>query len=567
MSDISDQLNKYLTTYKLGRELYNLIKKDKPVLDYIQTLVPDTSYLPEQLYCIINKVSPICKHGKQKKFKDTWAGYYRCGKSSCKCYRESQSEKISKSKKQLSKEDWDDILKKRKETNLKKYGTEFAIQNSDVKLKVENTNLKKYGVKTTLLVPKVQEKIKETLIDRYGIENPMQSPEFKQTAMETCLFKYGHVSYPHSTEGRVRVRTTLKEKYNVASIAQLKFSDEVRELLQDTVRFHKEYREIGIDGLCKQYPELNYEMCKAKLLREGIADVTTYTKPEGFVKTILENHNINFLHNTRKVISPLELDFYCPDQNLAIEVCGLYWHQISIVKDEKYHVNKLEACLAKNIELITVFSDSILEKPSIVENRILSKLKLLPRAIHARNLNIKSDTKRDLLCSFLNDHHIQGTRLGSVNLAALDNNEQVQAVMTFGPNRASLGNKASKANVYEMYRFAVNGNIPGVASKLFKHFVTNFSPELIVSYSDRCWGEGQVYQNLGFEKISVTRPNYWYSQNFITKYHRYSFAKHKLVESGYDPGLTEFQIMEERKYGRIYDCGTVKYVWKKVENN
>jgi hypothetical protein len=36
--------------------------------------------------------------------------------------------------------------------------------------------------------------------------------------------------------------------------------------------------------------------------------------------------DIPVLYNVRNIINPKELDLYFPDHNLAIEVCGLFWH-------------------------------------------------------------------------------------------------------------------------------------------------------------------------------------------------------------------------------------------------
>lgn len=49
-------------------------------------------------------------------------------------------------------------------------------------------------------------------------------------------------------------------------------------------------------------------------------------------------------------------------------------------------------------------------------------------------------------------------------------------MLFIGPLRASLGQKNNIADTYEMYRFATNGNVPGIASKMFKHFTKNYSP-------------------------------------------------------------------------------------------
>jgi very-short-patch-repair endonuclease len=565
MEKEKEKLELLIEKYKSGNnlKLYSMIRKDRELLSWINEKVPVSDKLSEQIYCIMNNTNPICENGNKKTFKDSWLGYMMCGRSNvCKCWSENQSKKLSDAKKSLSKEEWDIVIEKRKKSNIEKYGVEHVSQTQEFKDKISEINVERYGVKTTLIETNTKEKIKETLVEKFGVDNPMKSSNIKNKAMDTCLEKYGHVVFPHSVDGRLQTNQTLKEKYNVASIAQLKYSQEVRDYIQDTKKFHDEYFKIGINGICDKYPELNYNMCRAKLLREGIEEVIKYTKPESFIKDFLDKNKINYQFNTRKIITPQELDFYIPSHNIAIEVCGLYWHRHSLLKDEKYHVKKLEKCLAQGIQLITIFSDKIEETPNLVLNRLSSKLKLIQRTHHARKLKIMYDTPKEKIRKFLNENHIQGTKLGSTNLTAIDEDNNIVSVMTFGELRTSLGQK-NVVNTYEMYRFATNGNIPGIASKMFKYFINNYYPTQVISYSDRNWGEGEMYINLNFTKDTISRPNFWYTKDYIHKKHRFGFAKYKLVEKGYDTSLTAYKIMESLGYDRIYDCGSIKYVWNK----
>lgn len=559
MTDHKNKILKILSENKKAKA-YSIIRKDSILLEWINKIIPQTTNLPEQIYCIINNTTPICEFNKKKFFKDSWLGYHRCGTTQCECWKKNQTEKVSNAKKAMTEEDWHSVIEKRKITNLEKYGTEHAMQNSTIKEKAADHIIAKYGVNSTLLLPDVMEKTKQSLKSKFGVEHPSKSATIKKQAMDTCLEKYGHVVYPHSNEGRPIVRQSLKDRYNVASIAQLKFSQPIRDLLQDTELFQSEYFELGLTGLCEKYPELNYEMCRSKLIREGITDVYNFTKPESFVKDILDSNDIGYQFNTRKIIPPFEIDFYIPSKKLAIEICGLYWHREQLLNNTEYHVQKLEKCLKQGIQLLTIFSDHISQTPNIVSNRILSKLKLIPRTHHARKLKIVTDLPNKDLSDFLSKTHIQGSKLGKINLAAIDQDNNICAVMTFGPLRKSLGNAAQENN-FEMYRFSTIGNIPGIASKLFSYFIKLQNPTKIISYSDRCWGEGNVYVTLGFQKSSITRPNYWYTKDFLTKLHRYNFAKHKLIENGHDSSLTEFKIMENLGYSRIYDCGSIKYEW------
>ena len=73
-----------------------------------------------------------------------------------------------------------------------------------------------------------------------------------------------------------------------------------------------------------------------------------------------------------------------------------------------------------------------------------------------------------------------------------------------------------------------------------------------------------LYELTNLERYGVRRP----AQNpdikeksESTSLERYGFAKHKLVEEGFDPNKTADQIMIERGIYKIYDCGNLKYVW------
>jgi len=88
-----------------------------------------------------------------------------------------------------------EVKNKGKETCLKKYGTEFASQSEIIKEKIKATNLEKYDSDCVFKVDEIKRKIKETLIKKYGVEHPMYINETKEKRRKTCLEKYG-VEYP-----------------------------------------------------------------------------------------------------------------------------------------------------------------------------------------------------------------------------------------------------------------------------------------------------------------------------------------------------------------------------------
>jgi DNA-binding CsgD family transcriptional regulator len=292
--------------------------------------------------------------------------------------------------------------------------------------------------------------------------------------------------------------------------------------------------------------------------QQGIESSTRKNSYENKIKEFLQEYNIAFIQNTRKVIAPKELDFYIPSLRLGIEICGLYWHSTKI-NANKYHIReKYDICKDADIRLITIFEDELLEKFGIVKNRLLSALKRSPAPFYARQCAIKQISARQGI-DFLNAHHIQGSGRNNVYLGAFYNDALV-AVMSF--SKPSIAKGRAKAE-WELNRFASVDNIPGVASKLFKFFERAHTPKSIISYADLRWNTGDLYEQLGFTFKKDTKYNYWYVVR-QTRKHRFALTKQRLLElyPNADAAQTEQQIAEQHGLYRIYDCGSAVYKWQ-----
>ena len=121
---------------------------------------------------------------------------------------------------------------------------------------------------------------------------------------------------------------------------------------------------------------------------------------------------------------------------------------------------------------------------------------------------------------------------------------------------------------WELLRFCtkINTQVIGAASKLLSYFIKNFNPNSIISYANRRWSNGKLYEKLNFKYIGATKPNYFYfipNENIL--YSRVKFQKHKLKDilPVYDYSLSETINMYNNGYRKIYDCGNLKYIWKK----
>ena len=280
----------------------------------------------------------------------------------------------------------------------------------------------------------------------------------------------------------------------------------------------------------------------------------------------LDSNNIVYIKNDRSIISPHELDIYIPSKQLAIEVDGNYWHSELCGKDKKYHIGKTDKCAELGIKLVHIFEDEIDFKWDIVQSRLKSMLGIIDSRIYARKCTVKEIGKEDKK-RFNNTNHIQGDTNSSVNLG-LFHDDKLLSVMTFGKERNIYKAKKEDGN-YELIRFSslLNYEVVGSFSKLLAFFVKKYKPKRIKTYADIRWSgekyEETVYFKNGFKYVSKTVPNYWYfhKNNPLKRLHRFNFTKMSILKKNpqMNKDKTEWTLMQELGYNRIWDCGNLKF--------
>ena len=145
-----------------------------------------------------------------------------------------------------------------------------------------------------------------------------------------------------------------------------------------------------------------------------------------------------------------------------------------------------------------------MNKRCVVKSRLKHILGISKTTIFARKCILKEINPKDKN-DFLNEIHIQGEDKSRVKVGAYYNDELV-SVMTFSKRRIALGSRNVDDTDFELSRFAVKYQITGIANRLLKYFIKNNNPKTIISYSDRRWNTGVLYENLGFTKISDGAP-------------------------------------------------------------
>lgn len=547
---------------------YGDIKMGDNLLIKIEDLTSSSSYKINVACDICGTKKSLRYHNYLKNIKNT--GIYCC---SNKCAYEIKKEKSCFEK--YENKNYNNT-QKRKKTCMEKYGVENVFQNEKIKEKIKKINLDKYGYESHNKNEKVKKSKKETFLKKYGVNCYLNIEEQKRRSKDKKIEKFGN------SNNHEKIKNTFLERYNVDHPSKI---DEFKEkrinnykktIINNILSKHEKDGMLEADFENNKFIfkcekghnfEINRDLLKNRIRYHTMIcticnPISVHTSGQEilFNDFIKEIYHDEMILNCKNIINPYELDVYIPKMKLAFEFNGLYWHD-EIHRENNYHINKTELCEQKGIRLIHVYEDDWVYKKDIVKSRISNLLNKIPNHIYARKCEIEEIKKNDLAKKFLDENHLQGNVYSKIKIG-LFHNEELVSLMVFGNLRKPMGLK-SKNGTCEMLRFCnkLNTNVVGGASKLFRYFVSNYEPKEIISYADRCWSQGDLYNRLCFTLSGKTNPNYFYIVDGIRK-HRFVFRKDRLVKDGFDSNKTEHEIMLDRKIYRIYDAGHLKYLWK-----
>lgn len=316
----------------------------------------------------------------------------------------------------------------------------------------------------------------------------------------------------------------------------------------------------------KHYEKLLTISNKMNLALDGRNDIFT-SKPEKEIMDFITNMGVKCSKN-RKLLNGKEIDIFVEEKQIAIEFNGCKYHtEWYGGKGRQYHLTKTKMCKDKGVGLIHIFEDEFFGKKEIVLNKIQHILgfNTNKEKIYGRKCDIQRiDGETAKL--FMEKFHIQGSDSSTVHYGAFYD-DNVIAVMSFLRN---------KGDEWELTRFASDFNYIccGVGGKLFKYFVKEHNPNSVKSFADRRWTINEtnnLYIQLGFEFDSYTPPSYTYYKPKVHRYqrfHKFGFRKKVLLRKYPEeltPEMTETEMVKKLGYDRIWDCGLIKYVWKKPE--
>lgn len=429
------------------------------------------------------------------------------------------------------------------------------LHKDEIKAK-QSKRLKEANAKKPIEVKQAElAKARKTCLEKYGVDMRQKTPEYR--AMMSKMFKEKDWSHRNSI-----IREKMIKKYTeICNNDDLELLD-FRNRFDATVKCKKCGNVFDVHVLGYTHENTKHNLCR---FCHPFGNLTRDSKASDFVKDILDEYGVQYYKNNRSVLGNIyEIDFYLPSLSIGIEVNGNYWHsEFANNRGKNYHIDKTKWAYEKGVKLIQIFEDEIVHKPEIVKSRILNLIGKTPHTIYARKCKIKELTPTEKKKFFV-ENHIDGDSISKYNVGLVFNNEIVAA--------ASFGKRMiSKRPTFELVRFATKKytNVVGGFSKILKFAVETYNIDSITTYADMRWSgmdwKNNFYNKNGFEFKGYTQPNYFYmdKKNYLIRLNRMNFQKKKLIKEGYDASKTETEIMLERGFDRIWDCGSMKFIYNK----
>ena len=168
----------------------------------------------------------------------------------------------------------------------------------------------------------VKEHKRNTCMKKFGTDHPWKNKNVREKAKQTCLEKYNNTNF----NNRGKAKETCLNRYNIENPSQL---EEVKCKKKQTC-----IKNFGIDSFTKtiEYKKLFNDKVRVKNITSKI--YSTKKKNNSFhtskIEKLLEEYflhnNINFITQYKSDLYPFNCDFYFPDKDLYIEIQGTWVH-------------------------------------------------------------------------------------------------------------------------------------------------------------------------------------------------------------------------------------------------
>ena len=253
--------------------------------------------------------------------------------------------------------------------------------------------------------------------------------------------------------------------------------------------------------------------------------------------------------------------------NTLIEINPFPYHNSTWAPMEKqwnnpttpdYHYNKLKLARDNGFRCIMIWDwDNYSKIPYLLEEN--------KQQLYARKCEVK-EISREECHDFFESYHLQwDTKIEKNNIYIwlYYENNLVECMSFWKP-------RYNKNYEREILRLCSHKDYKIIwwANKIFKHFLELTQANSVISYCDMSKFDWWVYEQLGFKLFKWNKPSkHWYNNKEISS--RQHITDNLLRQRWYDQIFWENygkwanndELMRQRGYVEIYDCGQSTFVW------
>lgn len=255
----------------------------------------------------------------------------------------------------------------------------------------------------------------------------------------------------------------------------------------------------------------------------------------------------------RFLIAPNELDIYIPDEKLAIEYDGLYWHNADTLKSSFYHKMKTNLCDELQVDLIHIFENEMIISPNAVYDalkRHLCESSLV--VVDAKECSIE-EVEMDAAAEFASKNTICDLFLdaGEINYGLFYKGEMISIL--------SASKKSDGVCKILCACDKIGMKVECGLSKLLQHLQQEHNVKKLTVNINRRWPIlANKFFNEGFqlEKLTSIRALFYntscrsMNKNLLNKK-----QMTQMIGSAYDDSISLKENAAKVKYKCIYDCG------------
>lgn len=456
---------------------------------------------------------------------------------------------------------------KRKETNLKKYGSEVAANtfkwkddyekengvrhpnqreesrenmrgdNNPAKLEENRIKIKqkRWDEKTQEELDEIMSKTKQTWIDNTGVDNPMKLDEVKEKAKQTNLERRGVEWVPQDPNVQNKARQThvsrvigkINEKLNEAELELINEFVNITNLIEVKCKKCNYVFETAIDYVFHDYGKC--PKCYPKNTSFNEREIREY------VESLLPNEKIIF--NDRKILNGKEIDILIPNKRIAIEHNGIYWHSEKAGVTKGYHSGKTNSCKNQNYEMIHILEDEWLYKKSLVKNKLSYKLKKDELFYNnSRNISILEKEESKIFIIENDLYELQDFEYS----IGIKFSEEILALITFDLSKDN--------DLLIIKNFCVDPLYsPRYFSDIIDHMINTLNVNRIIAKIDKRYFDFDFFPK--FKIINTLEETYSYYKCSCR------LTRNELIKQSRKAKLNEDEFANENGWFKIWDCG------------